>query len=260
MSDLKFVCPSCGQHIQCENAHTGENIPCPGCARLIRIPYVGQPAEVTSIPTNEAPAATEVEVVKPTTPDNPFDSEMTSGPVSYTSVDPVTGSAASKSEASTADAPPDEPKPAPEPPPVQPVTAATNNRESSAPGSLSVPELRCVCPVCQSELRIPMNVPFGSNGSVAAAERVIAPPAANHQPALEETKHEPVPLAERERKIAEARETQTVSAYPKMKPRLSVILNEDARTVTPADAPPPPSSSSEGGASDPPPPVKSLSE
>jgi hypothetical protein len=38
MSDLKFSCPSCGQHIQCEESHIGENIPCPGCAILIRVP------------------------------------------------------------------------------------------------------------------------------------------------------------------------------------------------------------------------------
>jgi len=38
MSDLKFNCPSCGQHIQCDESHAGENLPCPGCAHLIRVP------------------------------------------------------------------------------------------------------------------------------------------------------------------------------------------------------------------------------
>ena len=42
MSDLKFSCPSCGQHIQCDAAHAGENIPCPGCALLIRVPRYGE--------------------------------------------------------------------------------------------------------------------------------------------------------------------------------------------------------------------------
>jgi len=38
MSDLKFSCPSCGQHIQCDQGFAGEKIPCPGCATLIRVP------------------------------------------------------------------------------------------------------------------------------------------------------------------------------------------------------------------------------
>src|SRR5690348_9176952 len=38
MSDVKFTCPSCGIHIQCEEARVGENLPCPGCAHLVRVP------------------------------------------------------------------------------------------------------------------------------------------------------------------------------------------------------------------------------
>jgi hypothetical protein len=38
MSDLKFSCPSCGQHIQCDETHAGKNLPCPDCAHLIRVP------------------------------------------------------------------------------------------------------------------------------------------------------------------------------------------------------------------------------
>jgi hypothetical protein len=38
MSDLKFSCPACGQHIQCDSTHAGENLPCPACAHLIRVP------------------------------------------------------------------------------------------------------------------------------------------------------------------------------------------------------------------------------
>jgi DNA-directed RNA polymerase subunit RPC12/RpoP len=52
MSDLKFSCPSCGQHIQCPEDHAGENIPCPECAHLIRVPVsatlVPQPSEVAA--------------------------------------------------------------------------------------------------------------------------------------------------------------------------------------------------------------------
>jgi hypothetical protein len=63
MSDLKFSCPSCGQHIQCDEAHAGENIPCPACAVLVRVPA----------------AAAIVEPAIPTTAANPFEEK-----VSYT--------------------------------------------------------------------------------------------------------------------------------------------------------------------------------
>lgn len=66
MSDLKFSCPSCGQHVQCDIAHAGENIPCPSCAQLIRVPHQG-----------------DVVKVKPTATENPF--EVDEEKVSYTS-------------------------------------------------------------------------------------------------------------------------------------------------------------------------------
>src|SRR5437868_5506177 len=59
MSDLKFSCPSCKQHIQCDEQHTGENIPCPSCAILVRVP-----ATATIVEKSPPPAAT-----------NPFDAE-----------------------------------------------------------------------------------------------------------------------------------------------------------------------------------------
>lgn len=38
MSDVKFTCPSCGIHVQCDETRVGENLPCPGCAHLVRVP------------------------------------------------------------------------------------------------------------------------------------------------------------------------------------------------------------------------------
>jgi hypothetical protein len=55
MSDLKFSCPSCGQHIQCEESHAGEKIPCPGCALLIRVPTDAQIVRNTSAPATTPP-------------------------------------------------------------------------------------------------------------------------------------------------------------------------------------------------------------
>jgi hypothetical protein len=50
MSDLKFSCPSCGQHIQCEQSHAGEKLPCPKCAALIRVPTDAEIVTRTSEP------------------------------------------------------------------------------------------------------------------------------------------------------------------------------------------------------------------
>ena len=38
MSEFKFECPHCQQHLQCEEQHSGGQIQCPKCHHLIRIP------------------------------------------------------------------------------------------------------------------------------------------------------------------------------------------------------------------------------
>ncbi len=58
MSDLKFSCPSCGQHVQCDESYAGERIPCPSCASLIRVP-TDAPIAIKPPPPTE-PAATAV--------------------------------------------------------------------------------------------------------------------------------------------------------------------------------------------------------
>jgi hypothetical protein len=40
MSEFKFSCPHCQQHLQCEEQFSGREIQCPGCHHLIRIPPV----------------------------------------------------------------------------------------------------------------------------------------------------------------------------------------------------------------------------
>jgi hypothetical protein len=74
MIDLKFSCPSCGQHIQCDETHAGENLPCPGCAHLVRVPNKDAAAiEPTPPVVENSPPAPEgskasyvpIETVKP---------------------------------------------------------------------------------------------------------------------------------------------------------------------------------------------------
>jgi hypothetical protein len=38
MSEIKFACPHCSQHIACDGVYCGEQIDCPGCGRMLLIP------------------------------------------------------------------------------------------------------------------------------------------------------------------------------------------------------------------------------
>jgi hypothetical protein len=40
MSEFKFNCPHCQQHLQCDEAISGRQIQCPACKVLIRVPPV----------------------------------------------------------------------------------------------------------------------------------------------------------------------------------------------------------------------------
>ena len=46
MTDLKFSCPRCQQHLECDAQLSGREVQCPRCQVLIRIPPVpGQTAQ-----------------------------------------------------------------------------------------------------------------------------------------------------------------------------------------------------------------------
>jgi len=38
MSEFKFSCPFCEQHLQCDERLSGRQIQCPSCNHLIRVP------------------------------------------------------------------------------------------------------------------------------------------------------------------------------------------------------------------------------
>src|SRR5436190_8779407 len=47
MSDFKFSCPHCHQHMQCDEQFSGREMQCPSCHVLLRIPPVpGKTAEL----------------------------------------------------------------------------------------------------------------------------------------------------------------------------------------------------------------------
>ena len=64
MSEFKFSCPQCEQHLQCDEQFAGRQIQCPRCNHLIRIPPApGKTAQfepqsgmtwATFVPTGEA--------------------------------------------------------------------------------------------------------------------------------------------------------------------------------------------------------------
>lgn len=40
MRDLKFACPHCEQHIQCEDNLAGQSVACPACGRIVPVPQL----------------------------------------------------------------------------------------------------------------------------------------------------------------------------------------------------------------------------
>lgn len=54
MSDIKFACPTCQQHIQCEPAYAGMQIACPACQSQMIVP--GSPAPAMASAPAMAPS------------------------------------------------------------------------------------------------------------------------------------------------------------------------------------------------------------
>src|SRR5262245_1574767 len=54
MSDIKFACPQCQQHIQCEPGYAGMEVACPTCSTRIIVPGTA-PAPVPAMAQAPAP-------------------------------------------------------------------------------------------------------------------------------------------------------------------------------------------------------------
>jgi len=71
MSDLKFTCSSCGQHIQCDQDYANERIPCPNCGTVVRVPVDAPIVTKAAIPNAVPPAPTKANGLDvPTLEDN----------------------------------------------------------------------------------------------------------------------------------------------------------------------------------------------
>jgi hypothetical protein len=247
MKELTFECPSCGQQIQCGAQHAGENFPCPNCATLVRIP--GNPESAANPDENQGPDNPDPSRSTESAADeNPFETETVAA--SYTPIKsnknagapietPNTSSGESASDAdnqtpfSANDSTPRDSEPNSKPPII--VTA-------------QITEMVCVCPVCQSELRIKTNA-AAIPSDIAQAKEVNSEAPEKSVPASQ-----PKTLPDREQQIAAGREATPIQARPIVKPRLSYILTGGERPVTSENQ------AAQQPSKPPPLPTKSLSE
>jgi hypothetical protein len=51
MSDFKFACPVCGQHITCDSASSGSQMDCPTCFRKLVVPQASAPGKTNFVMT-----------------------------------------------------------------------------------------------------------------------------------------------------------------------------------------------------------------
>lgn len=84
MRDLKFACPHCEQHIQCEDFVSGQTIPCPACGKPVLVPTMPDEHHLrlstgrVPIPTHAhgAPRATDMAAFRNEPPPKPQYSKL----------------------------------------------------------------------------------------------------------------------------------------------------------------------------------------
>lgn len=199
MSALKFTCPVCGQNMQCEKAYVGHQAPCPSCGADLRVP--------ASDAAGGAPdALPRAELVNPT-----------AAPILAT----IKKAAASEI-------------------PQEMIVAKESDFKKPAPpphSAIKPEEIHCLCPVCQSELKVSADAIPGPGG-IRHAELVRATPP--HDAESHSTPAGQSPI-EREQEIAAARAAHPVEVTPAIKPRLSYILSGGEAPSEPAEKPETPS-------------------
>jgi hypothetical protein len=89
MSDYKFACPSCGQHLMGDASYAGTQITCPGCQRPMTIPTPAQAAVAVTAtspsPPQPPPTAVRAGTPSPHRPSTPPPSPGTFGATPRTS-------------------------------------------------------------------------------------------------------------------------------------------------------------------------------
>src|SRR5271170_6187244 len=66
MSEFKYACPVCGQHISCDSSQTGSTMTCPTCFQQIIVPQApadgGQKFILTGIKVGDRPPSKDPEL------------------------------------------------------------------------------------------------------------------------------------------------------------------------------------------------------
>lgn len=57
MSDIKFSCPHCAQHISCDSGWSGQTVACPSCQQSVVVPQLGLAIAPTAAPPPPLPTA-----------------------------------------------------------------------------------------------------------------------------------------------------------------------------------------------------------
>ncbi len=68
MSEIKFACPACGQHLACESTNAGQQIPCPTCQATVTVPSPPPPRLGVAAPTLAVPPALPANAPRPARP------------------------------------------------------------------------------------------------------------------------------------------------------------------------------------------------
>jgi hypothetical protein len=143
MNSIKFACPQCQQHIECDASHVGRDVPCPTCQSRLRVP------KVAAATKDELPKALLIDAAKaPAVSQKPAPKKRLAiegkGPASPESVSVH----------------------------IPKQNGAVPTARAKAPVAKPEPKVvHCLCPVCKSELRAP-TAPASPGGALQEAQLV----------------------------------------------------------------------------------------
>ncbi len=190
MTDIKFECPVCGQHMECDRACGGDVIHCPRCCAELRVPF----ADGTQIDAMKRAELLAPMPPAPTVPTAPAQAPASSGLAEDGQVA----------------------KPAPKPEPLE-VSCPVCRSELRIGEAVRAKAKPNSPPPMAELLRKGPDKP----------EPAPVPPAADSAPDGQgKTEKHHLTVEEREQKIAAARQAHPIQVNTAMKPRLEYVLED----------------------------------
>lgn len=162
MSEIRFLCPQCQQHIRCDAAHAGRRTSCPTCGATIKIPPVGagQGGLLRAEPV-QAPGKTQPIQGRKAEP------KSAGRPLEETKAGSGMKKPAALGESRAAEAVSGR---APSP---KLVAKLPKPEKVAQPLAIPMVTVKCVCPSCRAQLE--MKIPAGAvPGEVTASAEVVA--------------------------------------------------------------------------------------